>query len=231
MSPASHKSSPFLNFISDFMFVRRYSKLTVKSYLYWIRYYIVLHDKRHPEGMGALEVEQFLTHLAVKRKVAVSTQKIALNELAFLYNRVLEKPFGTLGEFNRAKTPAKLPVVLSRHEMTKLLHNMEGISQLVPRLMQQIERVEMYLKEDSQLPQFAGVWMPDALSRKYREACRTLGWQYRFPSPRLAVDPESGKLRRHHIDESNINRATRMSKAPRFTRTYSNAVRVGCAAR
>ena len=262
MSPASHKSSPFLNSISDFMSVRRYSKRTVKSYLYWIRYYIVFHDKRHPEEMGALEVEQLLTHLAVKRKVAVSTQKIALNALAFLYNRVLEKPFGTLGEFNRAKTPAKLPVVLSRHEMTKLLHNMEGISQLVasllygsglrrneavrlrvkdidfdhhqlqvwngkgyhhrlttlapelvPRLMQQIERVKMYLKEDSQLPQFAGVWMPDALSRKYREACRTLGWQYLFPSPRLAVDPESGKLRRHHIDESNINRALKRSAA------------------
>jgi integron integrase len=262
MSPASHKSSPFLNSISDFMSVRRYSKRTVKSYLYWIRYFIVFHDKKHPEKMGAFEVEQFLTHLAVKRKVSISTQKIALNALAFLYNRVLDKPLGTLGEFNRAKTPAKLPVVLSRHEMTKLLHNMEGTSQLVasllygsglrrneavrlrvkdidfdhhqlqvwngkgfyhrlttlapelvPRLINQIERVRMYLMEDSQLPQFAGVWMPDALSRKYREACRTLGWQYLFPSPRLSIDPESGKLRRHHIDESNINRALKRSAA------------------
>ena len=216
MSPASHISSPFLKSISDFMSVRRYSKRTIKSYLYWIRHYIVFHEKRHPEEMGALEVEQFLTYLAVTRKVSVSTQKIALNALAFLYNRVLEKPFGTLGEFNRAKTPAKLPVVLSRHEMTKLLHNMEGALQLVasllygsglrrneavrlrvkdidfdhhqlqvwngkghhhrlttlapelvPRLKRQIERVRLYLKEDSQLPRFAGVWLQDALLHKY----------------------------------------------------------------
>ena len=79
------------------------------------------------------------------------------------------------------------------------------------RLAQQIERVKMYLVEDSQLPQYAGVWMPDALSRKYREACRTLGWQYLFPAPRLAIDPDGGKLRRHHIDESNINRALKRS--------------------
>ena len=83
----------------------------------WIKYFIVFHEKRHPDGMGRLEVEQFLTHLAVKRKVSVSTQKIALNALAFLYNRVLEQLLGELGEFNRANTPAKLPVVLSRHEM------------------------------------------------------------------------------------------------------------------
>jgi len=111
MSPASHKSSPFLNSISDFMFERRYSKRTVKSYLYWIRYYIVFHEKQHPQDMGPHEVERFLTHLAVTRKVSISTQKIALNALAFLYNRVLEQPLGTLGEFNRAKTPAKLPVM------------------------------------------------------------------------------------------------------------------------
>jgi integron integrase len=92
-----------------------------------------------------------------------------------------------------------------RHRLTTLA------SELVPRLINQIERVRMYLMEDSQLPQFAGVWMPDALSRKYRQARRTLGWQYLFPSPRLSIDPDSGKLRRHHIDESNINRALKRS--------------------
>jgi integron integrase len=255
MSSASHLSSPFLNSIFDFMSVRRYSKRTIKSYLYWIKYFIVFHEKRHPEGMGAFEVEQFLTYLAVTRKVSVSTQKIALNALAFLYNRVIKQPLGELGDFNRARTPAKLPVVLTRNEMAQLLRNLTGISQLVasllygsglrrnevvrlrvkdldfdhhqlqvwngkgnyhrlttlapelvPRLKVQIDRVKMYLKEDSQLPQYAGVWMPDALARKYREATRTLGWQYLFPSPRLSVDPGTGELRRHHIHEANINR-------------------------
>jgi integron integrase len=212
--------------------------------------------KKHPEGMGSLEVEQFLTYLAVSRKVSVSTQKIALNAIAFLYNRVLEQPLGELGDFNRARTPTKLPVVLTRLEIGQLLGNLQGISlllasllygsglrrneamrlrvkdidfdhhqlqiwngkgnhhrlttlapELVYRLQCQIERIRIYLKEDSQLSQFAGVWMPDALARKYHEASRTLGWQYLFPSPRLSIDPASGELRRHHIHEANINRA------------------------
>jgi integron integrase len=79
--------------------------------------------------------------------------------------------------------------------------------ELVPGLVLQVERVRLYLKEDSQLHQFSGVWMPDAQARKYREASMSLGWQYLFPSARLAIDPDSGKLRRHHVDESNINRA------------------------
>lgn len=256
MSRHSQKASPFLNSVSDFMSVRRYSKRTIKSYLYWIRYFIVFHKKRHPHDMGAIEVEKFLTHLAVTRKVSISTQKIALNALAFLYNRVLEKPLGTLGEFNRANAPSKLPVVLTRDEIARLLRQTNGTSwlvasllygsglrrsevarlrvkdidfdhhqlqiwhgkgyrhrlttlapELVPQLKIQVEGVRVHLLEDSRLPQFAGVWMPDALARKYHEATRTLGWQYLFPSRRLSVDPENGQLRRHHIDESNINRS------------------------
>jgi integron integrase len=260
MSPDSQHSSPFLNSVFNFMSVRRYSKRTIKSYLYWIKYFIIYHQKRHPETMGPFEVEQFLTYLAVKRTVSVSTQKIALNALAFLYNRVLEQPLGDLGEFSRAKTPAKLPVVLTRHEMARVLANLAGTShliasllygsglrrneavrlrvkdidfdhhqlqvwngkghyhrlttlapELVPRLKRQIEQVRLFLQEDSQLPQYAGVWMPDALSRKYSQASRALGWQYLFPSPRLAVDPDGGKLRRHHIHEANINRALKQA--------------------
>jgi site-specific recombinase XerD len=85
--------------------------------------------------MGPIEVEQFLTYLAVTRNVSASTQKIALNALAFLYNRVLEQPLGNLGEFNRAKTPGKLPVVLTRREMTQILNNMTGTSQLIASLL------------------------------------------------------------------------------------------------
>ena len=85
--------------------------------------------------------------------------------------------------------------------------------ELVPQLQRQLERVRLYLLEDSQLPHYAGVWMPHALARKYREACRSFGWQYMFPSPRLAVDLDGGELRRHHIDESNVNRALKRAAA------------------
>jgi len=260
MSHNPPQSSPFLSSVSDFMSVRRYSKRTIKSYLYWIRFFIVFHEKRHPESMGPREVEKFLTHLAVQRTVSVSTQKIALNALAFLYNRFLEQPLGDIGHFNRANTPAKLPVVLNREEMAQLLQNMKGTSNLIasllygsglrrneatrlrvkdidfdhhqlqvwngkgsyhrlttlapelkPRLERQIERVRLYLLEDSQLRGYAGVWMPDALSRKYRKASRSLGWQYLFSSPKLSIDPGDGSLRRHHLHEANINKALKQA--------------------
>ena len=89
--PAIHrKKSPFLDSVSDYMSVRRYSKRTIRSYVYWIRYFIVFNKMRHPRDMGAAEVERFLTHLSVTRQVAVSTQKLALSALAFPYNRVIE---------------------------------------------------------------------------------------------------------------------------------------------
>jgi integron integrase len=256
MSANTGNKSPFLDSISDYMSVRRYSKRTVRSYLYWIRYFIIFNKMRHPRDMGALEVERFLTFLAVTRKVSVSTQKIALNALAYLYNRVLEQPFGDLGQFNRSCKSPKLPVVLTRSEITRLLKCLTGIShlfasllygsglrraeamrlrikdidfdrhqlqvwngkgghhrlttlapELTPSLQLQVERVRMQLMQDSMHSHYAGVWTPDALARKHLNASKTLGWQYLFPAARLAVDPESGLLRRHHIDESNINRA------------------------
>jgi integron integrase len=258
MATSERKSSPFLESVSEYMAVRRYSSRTIRSYIYWIRYFIVFHDKRHPEAMAGVEVVEFLTHLAVQKKVSIATQKIALNALAFLYNRVLQQPLGDLGEFNRARRERKLPTVLSRLEIKQLLGRLSGLHhlfasllygsglrraeavrmrvkdidfdhhqlqvwngkgrhhrlttlapELVPVLQTQVDRVRVLLREDSRHSQYAGVSMPDALERKYRQAGRSLGWQYLFPAARLAIDPQSGLLRRHHIDESNVNRSLR----------------------
>jgi site-specific recombinase XerD len=103
MSPASHQSSPFFGSLFDYMSVRRYSKHTIKSYLYWIKCFILFHQKRHPETMGPFEVEQFLTHLAVVWKVSASTQKIALNALAFLYNYGAGAATGSPGRIQSGK--------------------------------------------------------------------------------------------------------------------------------
>jgi hypothetical protein len=70
--------------------VRHYSPRTEDCYLHWVRHFILFHGKRHPRDMGAAEVEQFLTHLAVQGHVAASTQNQALNALVFLYKQVLE---------------------------------------------------------------------------------------------------------------------------------------------
>ena len=67
-------SSPFLRSIRSYMLVRQYSPRTIKSYLYWIKYYIVFHGKQHPKDLGERDVESFLTYLAENRSVSASTQ-------------------------------------------------------------------------------------------------------------------------------------------------------------
>jgi integrase len=115
--------------------MRRYSKRTVDSYLYWVRYYIRYHDKCHPAEMGAREVLSFLTFLSAQRKVAASTQKVALNALAYLYSKYLGMPLGSLGEFNKARQPRKLPVVLTREVVQRLLGNLRGSLDLLASLL------------------------------------------------------------------------------------------------
>jgi integrase len=78
--------------------------------------------------------------------------------------------------------------------------------ELLQRLQLQIERVRLYLREDSQNQQFAGVYLPSALARKNPGARFTLGWQYLFPSAKLSLDKDDRSLRRHHLDESAINK-------------------------
>ena len=87
-----------------------------------------------------------------------------------------------------------------KHRLVTLADN------LLPALREQIIRVENLRVKDLLVENYAGVWMPDALASKYPRANVTLGWHYLFPSQNLSIDPESGALRRHHIDESRINR-------------------------
>jgi integrase len=78
-------------------------------------------------------------------------------------------------------------------------------------LKRQISQVKLYLDQDLANASFAGVWMPDALGRKYPNASTTLGWQYLFPASRLSVDPQSGVVRRHHYDENNVNKRIKLA--------------------
>ena len=84
------------------------------------------------------------------------------------------------------------------------------LTTLAPELMQglqfQTERVRLCLREDSQNEQFAGAYLPSAMARKTPGARFTLGWQYLFPSAKLSLDKADRCLRRHHVDESTINK-------------------------
>lgn len=131
----SEFKSPFLESMYRYMITRGYSTRTVSTYIYWIRYFIRFHKMRHPAEMDAVHIEQFLTFLAVDRKVATATQGLALNAIAFLYNRFLEKPMGNVSGFRPATRQRKLPVVLSRAEVSILLSQLSGVHKLMASLL------------------------------------------------------------------------------------------------
>ena len=82
----------------------------------WIRRFILFHSKRHPSAMGGAEVNQFLSHLAVERRVSAATQNQALSALLFLYREVLDDPLPWLDDVVRAQRPIRVPVVLTIDE-------------------------------------------------------------------------------------------------------------------
>ena len=115
--------------------IRHYSIRTEKAYIDWTKRYILFHNKRHPNEMGAPEIETFLTHLAMDRKVASSTQNQALSALLFLYKEVLETELPWLNNVKRAKKPEKLPVVFSKREIGAVMSNLDGRYWIMAQLM------------------------------------------------------------------------------------------------
>lgn len=104
--------------------VRHYSLRTEETYRYWIRDFIHFHNKQHPAEMGVAEVEAFLTHLAVARNVAPSTQSLALNAIVFLYRNVLNSELGEFEGWTRARKKQKLPTVFSADEASRLINHL-----------------------------------------------------------------------------------------------------------
>ena len=114
---------------------RHYSLRTEAAYVDWVRRFILFHDKRHPQDMGPAEVEAFLSHLAVDRQVAASTQNQAKSALLYLYKQVLGVELPWLDEVVQAKRPQRLPVVLTPSEVRDVLLHMNGTPALVAQLL------------------------------------------------------------------------------------------------
>jgi integron integrase len=114
---------------------RHGSRRTEKAYVGWTRRYILFHGKRHPAEMGATEITQFLSALAVERHVAASTQNQALSALLFLYRHVLEQELPWLEDVVRARRPARLPVVLTRDEVRAVIRELDGPVRLLALLL------------------------------------------------------------------------------------------------
>ena len=112
-----------------------YSRRTEQAYVHWCKSFIRFHGLRHPRDMGAPEVQAFLTWLADERQLASSTNKQALSALVFLYTKVLQLGLPWVAELERPRVRRRLPVVLSRNEVTAVLAGMQGERALLARLL------------------------------------------------------------------------------------------------
>jgi len=202
-----------------------------------------------------IKIEEFLSYLAIQRKVAASTQNQAMNALVFLYKRVLESPLEKRIDAVRSSKNRKIPVVLSQDEVKQIITLLDGTPQLIVKLLygsglriteavrlrvqdidfeykqltvrsgkgnkdrvttfssnlflplqQHLERVKLMHEQDLSMG-FGSVFLPNALARKYPNAAKEPGWQYVFPARTISKDPRSGENRRHHIDQSVVNKA------------------------
>ena len=127
---------PTLNSVlHDRAVARRFSLRTIEAYAQWVRRYVRFHGRRHPRTMGEPHVREFLTYLARDRGVSSSTQNQALAALLFLYRSVLDMPIVAPLHHLQAKRPQRLPVVLTREEVARVLDAMRGVPQLMASLL------------------------------------------------------------------------------------------------
>src|SRR5438067_5716813 len=139
-SPPSASVSPspppkLLDRVRWHLRVKHYSIRTEQAYVEWIRRYILFHHKRHPNEMGEREITQFLTHLAVEKRVSASTQNQAFAALLFLYQQVLERKLDFIDNVQRVTRPAKVPVVLTPSEAGAVITHLKGEYRLMGELL------------------------------------------------------------------------------------------------
>ncbi len=136
LQPSSESQPPrLLDRVRAALRARHYSPRTEDAYIGWIRRFILFNGKRHPRDMSDVEINTFLSHLAVEGHVAASTQNQALAALLFLYREALSLEVPWLECLVRARKPVRLPVVLSRDEVRKLLGGVRGTPNLLCRLL------------------------------------------------------------------------------------------------
>ncbi|MCA1625373.1 MAG: integron integrase [Acidobacteria bacterium] len=127
--------SKLLDQIRGVLRTQHYSYRTERTYIEWILQYIRFHNIKHPAEMGAVEVQAFLSHLAVEKQVAASTQNQALCALLFLYKKVLNVDLPWLDKFSPAKKSSRVPVVLTKEEVKLIINQLSGTNWLLANLL------------------------------------------------------------------------------------------------
>lgn len=235
--------------------VRHYSPKTLKTYKQWVRHFQTYTRSKPPELLSTTDVKEFLTSLAVKRKVSASTQNQAFNSLLFFFRHVLHQEFGKIDGVVRAKRKPYIPVVLSREEIDAILTYLEPPYDLAVKLLYgcglrlfeclqlrvQCLNFEMGVltvhdgkgKKDRTVPlpetlltelkehleslkvlhqldldrKYAGVFLVNALEKKYLNASKEFIWQWFFPAKNLTRVPETGEYKRYHLHETHLQKA------------------------
>lgn len=244
-----------------------YSWRTEQTYREWAWRLDRFVGRRGAEGATAEDVKEFLTKLAVKGRVSVSTQKQALNALVFLFREALGRDLGDLTGYELSRRPARVPTVMTRQECQRLFDQLEGTARLMAQLMYgsglrltellrlrvkdlDLDRQQLFVRsgkgdkdrvtvipeklvpalrehrdrlrglhEKDRTRKVAGVWLPEALERKYPGAGISWEWFWFFPSRQLMRDPHSGWYRRHHVLDATFQHAIRQAtKAARLNK-------------
>ena len=131
-----NKKRKLLDIVRDKIRVKHYSLSTEKTYVYWIKYFIIFHNKKHPVNMGKAEIEQFLTYLAVNKKVSPTTQNQAFSAILFLYRDVLGVDMSSWNiQALRAQERKRIPQVLTKDEVISIINNMSGVYKVMVQLM------------------------------------------------------------------------------------------------
>lgn len=238
------------------MITKRFSPRTCEAYESWIKRFIHFHGRRHPADLDEADVKEFLSDLAVAKRVAASTQNQALAALVFLYSEVVRRPLKRALDIVPARRPQRLPVVLSPEEVRAILARLRDPDRLIVSLLygsglRILECVSLRIKDvdldrreitvrggkgdkDRRAPLAESaieevrrvirashaIWKADrrrdirvtgisgALARKLPSSDREWNWFYLFPATRTFVD-EGRVLRRHHLHESQVQRAVR----------------------
>jgi integron integrase len=230
---------------------------TEQAYRGWAKRYLAWLPEGNPREVSALSVGDFLSDLVVRQKVAPATQKQALNALAFFWREVMKQENADFGQIERGPERRRIPTVLTREEIRRLLANLSGhyrlmasmayggglrvnellrlrmkdvdpdrktitvragkgdrdrvtplAMSLVPEVRLQQERVREVHRRDREAG-VPGVYLPEALARKYPSAGVSLAWMWFFPAPKLMNDPRSGLRRRHHILDATFQMVVR----------------------
>ncbi|MBV5340517.1 MAG: integron integrase [Deltaproteobacteria bacterium] len=252
--------------LADEIKVRHYSRKTLKTYAHWSRQFQRFLKNKSPQELSTADVKEYLTYLAVKCKVAASTQNQAFNSLLFLFRYALKREFGILKDVPRAKKSLYIPMVLSMPEIEAILKQLyypynlfvkvlfgcglrlfEGLQirvsdfnfdagkllvhgkgkkdRMVPipeaitqELKVQIEKVAR-LHEQDLATGYDGVFLDDEIEKKYPKAPKEFMYQWVFPQQSLTVMEETGKRRRYHLHESQLQgalyHAVRKAKIPK----------------